>query len=230
MLNFMELSRHEYGFSKEGIAMLQITNISKNDFLNRIKTAYEAVSGSKLGRKGQNVVNRMAVIMLHGDESSGHNDHTLDKFFITGENSLQREVILLQVNVIGSTSLSGEDFVFYDDSFSTVHGNEKEAKKELKKVVLRYFQEKYRTNLFSQSLRHVEAIQDYFQFLRFQEEQGSAAYFEVADLEEKVYQSTFDQAMNWVFETFTIEDIADGKFFDACMCECLEFQVTRTVI
>ncbi|EGR5926874.1 hypothetical protein C4G84_RS13540 [Vibrio parahaemolyticus O5:K30] len=210
--------------------MLQITNISKNDFLNRIKTAYEAVSGSKLGRKGQNVVNRMAVIMLHGDESSGHNDHTLDKFFITGENSLQREVILLQVNVIGSTSLSGEDFVFYDDSFSTVHGNEKEAKKELKKVVLRYFQEKYRTNLFSQSLRHVEAIQDYFQFLRFQEEQGSAAYFEVADLEEKVYQSTFDQAMNWVFETFTIEDIADGKFFDACMCECLEFQVTRTVI
>ncbi|MDG3410348.1 hypothetical protein VB319_19375 [Vibrio parahaemolyticus] len=210
--------------------MLQITNISKNDFLNRIKTAYEAVSGSKLGRKGQNVVNRMAVIMLYGDESSGHNDHTLDKFFITGENSLQREVILLQVNVIGSTSLSGEDFVFYDDSFSTVHGNEKEAKKELKKVVLRYFQEKYRTNLFSQSLRHVEAIQDYFQFLRFQEEQGSAAYFEVADLEEKVYQSTFDQAMNWVFETFTIEDIADGKFFDACMCECLEFQVTRTVI
>ncbi len=210
--------------------MLQITNISKNDFLNRIKTAYEAVSGSKLGRKGQNVVNRMAVIMLHGDESSGHNDHTLDKFFITGENSLQREVILLQVNVIGSTSLSGEDFVFYDDSFSTVHGNEKEAKKELKKVVLRYFQEKYRTNLFSQSLRHVEAIQDYFQFLRFQEEQGSAAYFEVADLEEKVYQSTFDQAMNWVLETFTIEDIADGKFFDACMCECLEFQVTRTVI
>lgn len=226
----MELSRHEYRFSKEGNAMLQITNISKNDFLNRIKTAYEAVSGSKLGRKGQNVVNRMAVIMLHGDESSGHNDHTLDKFFITGENSLQREVILLQVNVIGSTSLSGEDFVFYDDSFSTVHGNEKEAKKELKKVVLRYFQEKYRTNLFSQSLRHVEAIQDYFQFLRFQEEQGSAAYFEVADLEEKVYQSTFDQAMNWVFETFTIEDIADGKFFDACMCECLEFQVTRTVI
>lgn len=230
MLNFMELSRHEYGFSKEGIAMLQITNISKNDFLNRIKTAYEAVSGSKLGRKGQNVVNRMAVIMLHGDEASGHNDHTLDKFFITDENSLQREVILLQVNVIGSTSLSGEDFVFYDDSFATVHGNEKEAKEELKKVVLRYFQEKYKSNLFSQSFNHVEAIQDYFQFLRFQEEQGSAAYFAVGELEKKVYQFTFEQAMNWVFETFSIEDIADGNFFNACLYEHLEFQVTRKVI
>lgn len=210
------------------MSKLCISNITKQDFLSRLQAGYEHVSGSKLGRKGQSVVERLACFVLHGDDKPGHNNHLFDQYFAPQEQCSPQEVILLQFEVINSTSHDGEDFVYIEDAFASAHGTEEKAKAELAKVMDRYVESKYKQSGFANTLRDNEYVSQYFHELRLEAESGSDEYFAINDKEEELYALSYQDAVKWIMSTFTVEEVAEGKIFNASLSQYLEVNVSRT--